>query len=102
MIDCQYGLKKSTSEDVFEFFHPDRQLDQSFKPTRNSFRQLFYKPNGAYFVDAKFGTPPQKNRSKYENDNIIRTCNLKEIPYKPNIFLVPPPQKNRLIQKTST
>ena len=32
--------KKSYLEGVFEFLHPDPQLDQSFKPTRNLCGQL--------------------------------------------------------------
>ena len=35
-------LKKSYQEGVFEFFNPDPQLVQSFKPTRNLSGQFFY------------------------------------------------------------
>ena len=76
-----------TNAEVEEFYY-------WIQPDKTVYIYIYIYPNCAYFVDAKFGTPPQKNRSKYENDNIIRSCNLKEIPYKSNIFSYPPLEKS--------
>ena len=35
-------LKKSYQQGVFDFFYPDPQLVQNFKPTRNLSGQFFY------------------------------------------------------------
>ena len=35
-------LKKSYQEGVFEFWHPDPQLDQNLKPTRNLSEHFLY------------------------------------------------------------
>ena len=35
-------FKKSYQESVFDFFYPDPQLVQNFKPTRNLSGQFFY------------------------------------------------------------
>ena len=41
-VTCRLILKKSTLKGAFEFFHPDSQLVQIFKPKRNLSGHFLY------------------------------------------------------------